>query len=68
MTKTFKIAGMGCSHCVNTIENSFNSLEFVSEVNVSLTEAEMRLTYDETKLDDNAICNRILELGYECKL
>lgn len=68
MTKTFKIAGMGCTHCVKTIENGFSSMEHIIEVNVSLEDASMVLTYDETKINDNAICSKIAELGYECVL
>lgn len=68
MTKTIKLDGMGCMHCVNTIESSFDAMDSVSGVKVSLDDATMTLTYDETKLSDEAICNKIAELGYECRL
>lgn len=68
MTKTFNVDGMGCMHCVNTIEGGFGAMESVNEVKVSLDDATMTLTYDETKLSDEAVCNKIAELGYECRL
>ena len=39
-----------------------------SNVKVSLDDRTMALTYDETKLTNEAICNKIAELGYECRL
>lgn len=68
MTKTFKVDGMGCMNCVNKIKTNFGAIESVSAVEVSLDDAIMTLTYDETKLSDVAICDKVTELGYTCSV
>jgi copper chaperone len=68
MVKTFIVDGMGCMHCVNTIESAFGAMDSVEEVKVMLDDASMTLTYDETKLNDEAVCNKIAELGYKCRI
>lgn len=68
MTKTFKVDGMGCMHCVNNIKTNFGAMEYVDDVVVSLDDATMTLTYDESKLSDEDICTKVAELGYTCSL
>lgn len=37
MTKTFKIGGMSCNHCKNSVETNLAKLEGVESVAVDLT-------------------------------
>jgi len=66
MTKTFKVDGMSCMHCVSNIKTAFSAMDCVSNAEVSLGDASMTLTYDENRLSEEAICDKVAELGYTC--
>ncbi len=66
MKRTFKIEGMGCMHCVNTIEKNIGAIESVNDIKVSLENASMMLDYDELRLSDETISVKVAELGYKC--
>jgi len=50
-TKTIKIEGMHCNHCVNSVKRSLNKLEGVS-AKVDLSKNEAVVSFDREVLDD----------------
>lgn len=69
MTKSeFKITGMTCNHCVNTVEGAVNALDGVEKVKVNLKKGEGSVKYDESKLDADKIAAAITESGYTAEV
>lgn len=64
-TKVLKIEGMSCAHCQKAVAEALQSLEGVSNVEVSLERGEAKLSYDPAKVSDQAIKAAIEEAGYE---
>lgn len=64
-TMDFKVNGMSCGHCVKTITNSLKSLAGVQDVNVSLEQKKVTVTFEEAKLDQDVLKGNIAEAGYE---
>ncbi len=61
---TIKIKGMSCNHCVMAVTKALNSVEGVSNVNVSLEKGEA--TFDENgRVDMAAVRKSIEKAGYE---
>lgn len=65
--KQFEISGMHCAACAATIEKVTKKLDGVqsSEVNVPLN--RLTIVYDETKVDDAAIINKIVKAGFSAE-
>ena len=59
------IEGMDCSDCVTVIEHGLGRMDGVLAVNVNYATANMRVEYDNQKIDRPAIEKRIRSLGYE---
>lgn len=59
------IEGMDCSDCVTVIEHGLGRMDGVLAVNVNYAAANMRVEYDNQKIDRPAIEKRIRSLGYE---
>lgn len=68
MKKIFDIGGMHCASCSSNIERDFTKMDSVEKVEVSLATNTMKLVYDESKLSDEDINNKIQELGFSCSI
>lgn len=65
MGKTvFKVDGMSCSHCENSIKKAVSALDGVTGVDVSLSEKTVTVEHGSIPTVD-AISNEIEELGYD---
>jgi len=63
MTKTVKIEGMMCMHCVAHVKKALSAMEGVSAVEVSLEENQAVIT-SEVEIADEAIKAVIEDAGY----
>jgi copper chaperone CopZ len=63
-TATYKISGMTCGHCVNSVGQELGRLPGVSDVQVDLTTGVATVT-SEQPLDDAAVRAAVDEAGYE---
>ncbi|GKT08452.1 heavy-metal-associated domain-containing protein [Desulforhabdus sp. TSK] len=64
MTRTIKIKGMSCQHCVNAVSKTLSGIDGVQGVKVDLSKGEA--TFEELKpVDDALIRDRIEKAGYE---
>ncbi|MCM1437834.1 MAG: heavy metal translocating P-type ATPase [Roseburia sp.] len=64
MVKNFDITGMTCSACSSGIERAVGKLEGVESVEVSLMGKSMCLTFNGAVLDEQAVFDCVLALGY----
>lgn len=65
MKKEFAVEGMGCQHCVHSIENALNELEGVQHVEVSLEKNNAVIEYDENLLTEKDLQATVDEAGYD---
>jgi copper chaperone len=64
MTRTIKVKGMSCQHCVNAVSKTLSGIEGVQGVKIDLAKGEA--TFEELKpVDDALIRERIEKAGYE---
>ncbi|MCZ6680782.1 MAG: heavy metal translocating P-type ATPase [Candidatus Poribacteria bacterium] len=61
---TLPITGMHCANCANTITRNLKKLDGVAEVSVNYATEKATVTFDPSVLDENAIINRIKDVGY----
>jgi copper chaperone len=61
MTKTFKIEGMSCGHCVMAVKKALQKLN-VDSSDVEIGKAVVH--YDESKIDQKEIALAISNSGY----
>jgi Cu+-exporting ATPase len=64
-TLDFKIDGMTCSTCANTVEKKLDSLEGVSIANVNIATEKGHVVFDSTKIDESKIYAAVSEAGYK---
>lgn len=64
MNKTLKISGMTCDHCVSHVKSALESIEGVSEADVSLESHEAEVTLSGEVIDADLIA-AVEEAGYE---
>ena len=60
----FKIGGMSCSFCAETIRKALTRMEGVREVHVSLAHEETLIEYDPTKVIPDALKDTLVAVGY----
>jgi copper chaperone len=64
MTRTIKVKGMSCQHCVNAVSKTLSAIEGIQGVTIDLAEGEV--TFEEVRpVDDALIRERIEKAGYE---
>lgn len=63
MIKKLKVKDMTCNHCVKRITNSLNIIEGITDINISLNNKTVEVTYEGNLY--SAIKNAINEAGYE---
>ena len=64
-TEKYHVTGMTCAACQANVTRCVQKLEGAQEVNVSLLANQMTVTYDETRLDDDRICEAVRQIGYQ---
>jgi copper chaperone len=62
-TKTLNVQGMSCQHCVNSIETALKGIGAIGKVD--LTNKQVEVTFDESKLSLEQIKETIEEQGYD---
>ncbi|MCQ2547569.1 MAG: cation transporter [Clostridia bacterium] len=68
MRKDFDVSGMGCAACSARIENGLNGTEGVIKAEVSLLTNSMTVDFDEKIIDEEGICQKVRDLGYDASL
>ena len=64
MTKTLKIEGMMCSHCVAHVKKALESVEGVNGVDVSLENKSAVVTLSKS-VDDSVLTTAVKDAGYD---
>lgn len=59
------VSDMTCSHCEATVKKAVRSVDGVVDVAVDLQSKKVTVTFDETKTDEAAIKQAIIDSGYE---
>ena len=62
---SFKIQGMTCQHCVQTIEKSVGKLAGVNEVAVNLANGQVGMDVDERQVTEAMLRAAIEDAGYQ---
>jgi len=65
MTKTLKITGMSCEHCVNAVKAALEQVPGVSNVNVVLDRGTASLQTSQDAVADAALSEAVQKAGYE---
>ena len=66
MTKQlFEVTGMSCGGCAAGVKRALERKDGVLEVHVDLAKQEVLVTFDASRIQDNAIIEHITLLGYE---
>ena len=60
----FKVEGMMCNGCVNTVTNAIQSLPGINEVKVSLDDKEAFIVFDPEEITLEEIKEAVLKSGY----
>lgn len=64
ITQTFRVKGMTCGHCVNSVSSEVGALPGVDDVQVDLTAGTVTIQSAAT-LDEQAVREAVDEAGYE---
>lgn len=64
MSEIIKVEGMGCNHCVETIESSVGGLEGVASVKADLDNAQVTVELNEADVL-NKVKETIEDQGYD---
>ncbi|QQK80062.1 copper chaperone CopZ [Salicibibacter cibi] len=62
---TLNVQGMSCDHCVHSIEGNVGDLNGVNHVKVHLSDENVEVSFDPSKVDLKEITEVIEEQGYE---
>ena len=65
-TQRFPVEGLDCSACGADLRTSLRELSGVQAVNVNVPGKEIAVTYDPTRLDQDAIRVKLETLGLGC--
>jgi copper chaperone CopZ len=63
-TRTYRVVGMSCDHCVRAVRQELSSLDGVVGVDVELASGLVTVTADRL-LDDPVVRDAVNEAGYE---
>ena len=61
-TININVSNVKCGGCTSNIENGLKDMEGVETVSASIDDG--KVTVSGTSLDRDAICNKLIELGY----
>ncbi|MFS0615808.1 copper chaperone CopZ [Lederbergia ruris] len=65
MEKTLNVQGMTCGHCKMSVESALKKLDGVSAAEVHLETGKVDVTFDEAKVNVDAMKEAIEEQGYD---
>ena len=66
MTKaTLKIQGMTCNHCSMRVQKALKGVSGVQDALVDLGKAEAAITFDEAKVNMDALSAAVVDAGYK---
>ncbi len=65
MQKSLKVEGMTCQHCVQIISDSLKNRAGIKTVGVNIDKKEVKVEYDEEKVELEQIFTDISALGFE---
>jgi copper chaperone CopZ len=63
-TATFKIEGMNCDHCANTIKALVEKQPGVQMATVSFDEGQARILYDPNSIGEDRLVDVVQEPGF----
>ncbi|MEQ1591735.1 MAG: heavy-metal-associated domain-containing protein [Thiobacillaceae bacterium] len=58
------VTGMTCGGCVKSVNTVLSALPGVQDVDVSLEKAQARVTYDDTRLQRQALVQAVVDAGF----
>jgi len=64
-SKTLKVNGMSCEHCVKAVNGALGAITGVSDIVVSLKEGTVSFKHDSALAPLETIKSAIVEEGYE---
>ncbi|MEH1126127.1 heavy-metal-associated domain-containing protein [Micromonospora sp. CPCC 206061] len=64
ITQTYRVKGMTCGHCVNSVSSEVGALPGVDNVQVDLTSGTVTVA-STAALDEQAVRDAVDEAGYE---
>ncbi|PAV28717.1 copper-binding protein [Virgibacillus profundi] len=65
MEKTLNVQGMTCGHCKMSVEGALNKLDGVAAAEVNLDAGNVDITFDESKVNVDAMKEAIEDQGYD---
>ena len=65
MQKSLKVEGMTCQHCVQIISDSLKNRAGIETVGINIDKKEVKVEYDEEKVELEQIFSDISALGFE---
>jgi Cu+-exporting ATPase len=65
ITLDFKIEGMTCSTCANTVEKKLDSVEGVTIANVNIATEKGHVVFDSSVVDETSIYKAVSDAGYK---
>ena len=65
VTKTLKIQGMTCNHCVMRVAKALKGVSGVQDANVDMQKVEAVVTFDESKVAQEQLSTAVVEAGYK---
>lgn len=64
-TKTLKVQGMTCNHCVMRVAKALRAIPGVQDAKVDLQKAEAIVSYEEAKVSAEKLSAAVVEAGYK---
>jgi len=64
-TKTLKIQGMTCNHCVMRVSKALRAVPGVQDAKVDLQKSEAAVTFDESKVELGKLSAAVFDAGYK---
>lgn len=64
MTKTFTVAEIHCGNCENTIRTALSKVPGVNVVVPSSATNEVKVSFDDTKVTEEQLRDRLEEVGF----
>ena len=65
--KTFKVEGMTCTACANSIQRTLGKLDSVKEANVNFATEKLTIAFDDEEISQEEIFEKVEKLGFELK-
>ena len=65
ISKTIRVEGMSCGHCVQTITEALEKIDGVDQVVVSLEEKNVTVQFDEGRSSEDQLTAEIVKAGFE---